>query len=202
MSVTTFTPESPRDPAHTTVLQASDEQKNSAQIQALLSIQVEARMLLYSETETGTESEMDEEAVDAARETYTAAAHQLRNIIDAQERWTIRQNAVDAKTEQVMDLKIQEHKQRIDLNQKLATPAALYHPKVRRIMVATGQPAWVCWIGGNDPHGSDVHGIGSTPSEAVEAFNQTFLAQLPLSAPPPPEPPAEAPKPARKPRKK
>lgn len=174
MRPTTFTPESPNDPSHTTILQASDEQKNSAQIKALLDIQEEARQLLCGDVETGTEFEVDDDAAEDARSTYTAAGLQLRNIIDQQERWTIHQNAVDAKTEQVMDLKIHEHKQRMKLNEKQLSPSTLYRPQVRKIVVPPGRLVWVCWLGGNEPLAHDIHGMGASPAEAMEEFDKAF----------------------------
>lgn len=204
MRTTTFTPESPNDPAHTTILQASNEDKNASQLGVLLSVQAEARQILWSRTEAGETVELDREAREAASSTYVAAAHQIRNLIDDQERWTLRQNAVDAKTEAVLDLKIREQTSRVALNDRLSRPSFVMRPKVRLVALADGRAAWCCWLGGDNPGQADVHAIGSSPDAACRAFDEAFNKDIQQQEPAegPPEPKSKVKRSPKTPKKK
>ena len=197
MRTTTFTPEGPNDPAHTAILQASNEDKNVSQLGVLLQVQAEARQLLGNRLEIGERAEIDEDAQKAASSTYVAAAYQIRNLIDDQERWTLRQNAVDAKTEAVLDLKIREQTSRSQLNERLSRPSFVMKPKIRLVALADGRAAWCCWLGGDNPGNADVHAIGSSPDAACRAFDEAFNKDIqqqepPVAEEPPPEPKARA----------
>ncbi len=178
MKTTTFTPDSPHDPAHLAVIQASDEQKSDSHVSQLLAILKETSELLVSTETIGTTTTMDKAAVEAASSTYVAAALQLRNVVDDQPRWTVKQNAVDAKTEFVMDLKIKEHHTRIEMNQRLASPHAVCRTQLRQMTVGDGEQTWVCWLGGMEPMKNDVHGFGPSPAIACANFDLAFNREV------------------------
>jgi hypothetical protein len=201
--VASWSQEGPTDPAHTTILHSTEDEKNVSQIGILLEVRNESSRFLMSNPSIGTVVEMDPEAVKDARETYTLAGLQLRNLLDANERWTLVKNDIDVKTAAVLDLKIVEHNTRIAREKALQTPTAIYRPSIRKLELSPGALKWVCWLGTNEPTHFDVHGIGDTAAEAAAAFDSAFVHAL--ATPPPvqqqPAAPAAPTQALRKPRK-
>ena len=173
--VATFSPESPSDPAHTTILHSTEDERNVSQIGMLLQIREQASNLLIQQEQIGTTWNVDKEAQDDARETFTLAGLALRNILDDVQRWTLSRNEIDVKTAAVLDLKIREHQTRIEMQEKVKTPSALFRTQFRMIEIAPGVPKWVCWLGGNEPTLTDCHGLGDTPEEAAKMFDMAYV---------------------------
>jgi hypothetical protein len=183
--VATFSPESPRDPAHTTLLHSTEDERNVSQIGMLLQIREQASQLLVRQEQIGSPWTVDEEAVKDARETFTLAGVRLRDLIDEQRRWGLDPNEIDIKTAAVLDLKIEESENRIQTQEKMRSPSAFYRTQLRRIEYPAGKLVWVCWLGANEPTLNDVHGFGQTPAEACQAFDAEFHKAIPPEEKPP-----------------
>lgn len=193
--VATFSPEGPTDPAHTTILHSTEDERNVSQIGMLLQIREQASQVLVHRNEIGTDWAIDAEAVKDARATFCLAGHVLRNILEHHSRWDLSPNEIDVKTAAVLDLKIREHESRIDAQAKAKTPSALYRTQFRKILMHGGAVKWVCWLGGADPHELDVHGLGDTPEEAAKAFDAAYVTR---ATQPAPQPPVSETKPVKK----
>lgn len=192
-------PESEDDPAHTTILQASNEEKNVSQIGILIQVLKETKDMCVFESEVGTALDIDQAAREDASKTYVAAGLQLRNLIDDQARWTLTRNDMDTKVVAILDLKAKEQSTRIRANERMSAPHVLLKPNFRVFqMPPDGRNVWFCWLGGVDPMKNDVHGSGPTPVAAAAAFDVCYMKSI---QPPPKAPPLVVEKPARPTRK-
>lgn len=193
--VATWSPESPRDPAHTTILHSTEDERNVSQIGMLLQVREQSSQLLIQREEIGHQWNIDKDAQEDARKTFCLAGHVLRNILEHHSRWDLSQNEIDVKTAAVLDLKIRENQSRIEVNETLKAPSSFLRVQFRKIVLASGQLKWCCWLGGVEPHLLDVHGLGDTPEEAAKAFDVAYVTR---ATQPAPQPPVSETKPVKK----
>lgn len=186
--VAAFSPESPNDPAHTTILHSTEDERNVSQIGMLLQIREQSGQFLAHQEQIGSPWTVDAEAVDDARKTFTLAGIRLRDLLDEQKRWTLDPNAIDIKTAAVLDLKIRDASSMMKLRERVQAPSAVYKTQLRKIELRPGKLVWVCWLGGLEPTHFDCHGMGDTPQEAMKAFDDAFMVSI--QQPLPPEPAA------------
>ena len=149
------------------------------------------QVLAVSEDEDST-LEIDEKVTGCAIETYVAAHMQLRNIIDDSARWGAT-DPTDCSTEDLVkgNARIQE-KQMEALRQ-----SQMPHRKLN-CQLKLFQTGWIAWMGGEFPSSSLLHGIGSSPEEALNNFDINYIQRLKQTEDhlreKPPEPPKQTPK--------
>lgn len=178
LASTQFNPEGPEDQAGVNILHTSSEDRNTAQIHNLIAIRTEASRFLSSREEIGVTNSFDKGAVEDARDVYTAAGHQMRNLLDDAERWTLRLNKAEAHTINLLEAKQNEVAARADYTGR---PSVAYRPRVLQMPIKPdNQLAWVVWLGNDlgEPQMNGIFGVGQTVELAMRDFDEKFKAPI------------------------
>jgi len=169
---TTLFPDSgdKRTPVQLTAL--NNLERTQHQVQTLLNIAANCENVLVFETETGSEVEVDERVVDSAIETYLAAHEQLRNILDDMDRWGDSDSG-DVQTRELVDGNLNL------LNKQHALLADQSKPhRVLNCQLKLFQAGWIAWVGADSPSSNTLHGVGTSPELALEAFDRNYSQHL------------------------
>jgi hypothetical protein len=155
------------------VVRIADPKRTHQQVHTLLSIMAQCEHTLIKDAEMGTSLEVNAKAEQAAAETYALASLQLRNIIDDMDRWVLNASDGDKYLERLAEAQhsiIQDQKENLDLMRKP-------HRRLGAKLIFVGA-AWVCFLGEQLTE-QCLHGIGRSPAEACEAFDDAFLKRIP-----------------------
>ncbi len=168
---TTPSPEDSGGPKYK-LIRSSDLDRTDRQITLLCSVLAEARQLVWVRNGFDEQAEVDPRVREAAAKTYEDASLQIRNLVNEQPRWSPEDPETSGFVEQLArsnrELVILQKKH---LAEKLR-PFSLLGGCLRRIEYQ-GQPGWLAAVG-KEPDPAGLFGIGSTPQEAVEAFDEAY----------------------------
>lgn len=169
---TRFQPEGPDDEAAIEVLHPDSGERNSRQISDLLALRNEARGLLITREEIGVTTNIDADAAADARDVYTAAGHQIRNILDDMSRWGSGPGETERETLRLLETKLHHIKAGREFNDR---PCVRYRPRIAQMpIVPDNKLVWVVWLGADEPQKNGPHGIGQTPEEAMLDFDRNW----------------------------
>ena len=166
-------PENPEDAL--TIQRNTDAEKTTQHLASLMTVRYESSRFLFSKTEPGTEVSIDQEAMEDARDTYLQAGVQIRNILNEQERLTLKGSETDETMKKLMAAQLGLSKDRQRMLEELKRPHVTSNAQLKLLKMTDGTQKWVCWAGGDDlPGVGDCAGVGNTPREATENFDKAF----------------------------
>lgn len=182
------------------VVRVADVTRTGNQVAILLSVLGSSIQLLRADTDVGAHAELDKEAQEEARKTYSLAHLRLRDIIDDQERWTRDDDMSEpfrvlnegqanlAKAQREVEL------ERIETLKELRRPCRVHGAQLTQTVIdGAGTVGWVAYLG-PVPRPDGMVGVGLTPEQAFADFDRNFTAPVPAPAPAEPPPaPAEDP---------
>lgn len=200
--IITASPDPEAPDKKTRLVRLNDVHRTESQVRVLCSILEQTEGMCHSFTDTGQSYEQDKRVREAAVTTYELAATQLRNIIDEQSRWNLRDSDGDRYTEQLAEANLVVARRQEALILEKSRPCYSLGAKIRQIRrQSDGALLWIAFLG-SEPRNDSLLGVGATAAEALANFDRAFTARAEDSAPPTPGPASEAKTPKKSKKKK
>lgn len=119
---------------------------------------------------------LPEEARIAAEQTFWAACNQLKKIIEDPLRWNLTfQRVLEARAEALFKQQGEFMQAQIAAAGEVSKPHFKYRPEMKRLP----DGKWITFVGEpNVDIGNCIFGIGRTPAESVDAFDDNFHGTL------------------------
>lgn len=181
-----------------TIVRIADPKRTRSQVDTLLTIAAQCERFLTTFLEAGDSRTINPEAEAAAAKTFVMVQEQLRNIVDDMPRWQLNASDGDRYLERLAQAQlaiVEDQRETLAMTNK---PHRRLGAKLRRF-----QHVWIAWLGDGEPRQHDLHGIGASPAEALERFDEAYLARVePSPANPTPDKPDVSPEPQKRPRRR
>lgn len=120
---------------------------------------------------------LPEESRAAAELTFWAACDQLQRIIKDSKRWNMDfQKSLEARSDSLFKQQEEFLAAQVAASKEVGKPHFKYRPEMKRI----GTGGWICYVGDIEKpdEGNCIIGIGPTPAEAVNAFDEQFYGTV------------------------
>jgi hypothetical protein len=170
--VTTLFPDSGDKKSPVQLTSLNNLERTQQQVQTLLNIASNCENVLVFETEIGSSVEVEDDVQESATETYLAAHVQLRNIIDDMSRWGDTDSG-EIQTRQLVEGNVNLLKKQQAAIDEQSKPHRRLNCQLRLF-----QNGWVAWVGAETPNSDTLHGIGTSPELALEAFDRNYAQHL------------------------
>lgn len=147
-----------------------DTEKSESQVKQLLEIIGGCRSQLFHSSQIGETVEKHPVVEAQAAKTFELAHLQLRNIIDDQSRWIMAPSQAERDATSLVDATMKLYDAKTHNVKVLSRPCIYLRPKICKFP----DIGWCAWIGGDLPRKNDLHGTGTSPSAAMNAFDEAF----------------------------
>lgn len=172
-----------------------DTHKSDAHVSQLLAIGNHSMQLLVLPGNFNERVDANPDAVKTALETFQLAHLQLRNMIDETRRWSLDPTASEKEASRLVESTLDLYNEKTANAKIYNRPSVFLRPKIAQL-----EMGWCVWVGGDLPRKSDMHGLGNSPAEAMNAFDAVYHTVRKISEAPQTlvVPPAPAPVPKRR----
>jgi len=121
-------------------------------------------------------TKLDGGAHTAAVNTFVNACAKLDEIINAKDRFTFEpQNLIEAQYFQALKQQTLFTQEQTEAIRELNTPHARYRPDLMRLKDGN----WMVVLGPDNDLENSIVGVGTTPQQAIEAFDGVFVGSIP-----------------------
>lgn len=153
-----------------TVHRIQDTEKTTAHVRLCLKVIEQCARFLIVPTGIERGYDVNQAAAEQAQKTLELAQFRMRNLLDDESRWTMSPTASERDSSSLVAATLKLYDAKTKNARILNRPCLYLRPQLKKFP----DIGWCAWVGGALPARSDLHGTGTTPQAAMEAFDKAY----------------------------